>query len=315
MLRKVFFVSSCTLFFCILTSFTTTGSKAPNPPQQRVLRTIIIDAGHGGPDEGAIGEYSNEADITLAIAMRLGKKLEDSLPDCKIIYTRTTHELPGGLQDHNAANRLRAKIANESHGDLFIAIHVNDLPHPYSKEIVGHRSQTYYTGKGSKRKKHTRQVPIIKYTKLPGTKTGTETYIWAVGKNNQKKEFVGANEEELYGEKTDSSYQYFDSPEAKILASLRTQKYFNNSRLLAGYVQDELEDAGRDNLGVKQRDWEGIWVLQATAMPSILVETGFICTPSEERYLNSDKGQDETAGCIYNAIVRYKQYIEGGRQQ
>jgi N-acetylmuramoyl-L-alanine amidase len=309
MLRKFFFGPLSLILLFILTSFTTTQGNAP---QQRVLRTIIIDAGHGGPDIGAVGEYSNEADLTLAIALNLGKKLEDSLPDCKIVYTRTDHNLPGGLQDHNQANRLRAKIANENHGDLFIAIHVNDLPHPYRKEVVGHRTETYYKGKGKKRKKYTRQVPVIKYYKLPGTKTGTETYIWAVGKNDQKKQFVGANEEELYGEKTDSTFQYFDSPESKILASLRTQKYFNNSRLIAGYVQDEFDNAGRDNLGVKQRDWEGIWVLQATAMPSILVETGFICTPSEEKYLNSDKGQDEVANCIYNAIIRYKQSL-GGR--
>lgn len=309
MLRKFFLGPLSLLLLFIFTSFTPTQGNAP---QQHVLRTIIIDAGHGGPDIGAVGEYSNEADITLALALKLGKKLEDSLPNCKIVYTRTDHNLPGGLQDHNQANRLRAKIANESHGDLFIAIHVNDLPHPYRKEVVGHRTESYYKGKGKKRKKYTRQVPVIKYYKLPGTKTGTETYIWAVGKNDQKKEFVNANEEELYGEKTDSTFQYFDSPEAKILASLRTQKYFNNSRLIASYVQDEFENAGRDNLGVKQRDWEGIWVLQATAMPSILVETGFICTPSEEDYLNSDKGQDEVTNCIYNAIVRYKQST-GGR--
>ncbi len=314
MFRKFLFVSVSTLLLCTLTSFTTNTNNIRKPRlQQHLLRTIIIDAGHGGPDIGAVGDYSNEADITLAVALKLGKKIEDSLPDCKIIYTRTTHELPGGLQDHNAANRLRAKIANESHGDLFISIHVNDLAHPYNKEVVGHRTETYYKGKGAKRTKHTREVPIIKYTKLPGVQTGTETYIWAVGKNEQKKEFVNQNEEELYGEKTDSNYQYFDSPESKILASLRTQKYFNNSRLIAGYVQDEFEDLGRKNLGVKQRDWEGIWVLQATAMPSILVETGFICTPSEEEYLNSEKGQDETANCIYNAIIRYRQNLEGGR--
>jgi len=307
MLRKLFFSISCTFIFCSITSFTSQGGL----PQQHLLRTIIIDAGHGGPDIGAVGDYSNEADITLSLALKLGKKLEDSLPNVKIIYTRTTHDLPGGLQDHNAANRLRARIANEAHGDLFIAIHVNDLPHPYSKEVVGHKTQTYYTGKGSKRTKHTREVPVIKYTKLPGTQTGTETYVWAVGKNNQKKEFVGANEEELFGEKTDSSFQYFESPEAKILASLRTQKYFNNSRLIAGFVEDEFSNAGRNDLGVKQRDWEGIWVLQATAMPSILVETGFICTPSEEEYLNSEKGQNETSNCIYNAIIRYKQSVEG----
>ncbi len=309
MLRKIFLIPLYPILFFVLTSFKNTPHRVL---QQHTLRTIIIDAGHGGPDIGAVGAYSNEADITLALALKLGKKLEDSLPDCKIVYTRTDHNLPGGLQDHNLANRLRAKIANENHGDLFIAIHVNDAAHPYRKEIEGQREETYYTGKGKKRTKHTHEVPIIKYIKLPATIRGTLSIVWAVGKNDQKKEFVGANEEEIYGEKTDSTVQYFDSPEAKILASLRTQKYFNNSLLVAGYVQDEFEKAGRRNLGVIQRDWEGIWVLQATAMPSILVETGFICTPEEEDYLNSEIGQEETTNCIYNAVIRYKQNIEGG---
>jgi N-acetylmuramoyl-L-alanine amidase len=281
-------------------------------PGQHKLKTIIIDAGHGGPDGGAEGEYSNEAELTLAIALKLGKKLEDSLPNCKIVYTRKDHNLPGGLMDHNAANRLRATIANENHGDLFISIHVNDAAHPYKREVIGHRKETYYTGKGKKRTKHTRTVPIIKSTRLPATVAGTQTYIWAVGKNDQKKQFVANNEEEIYGEKADSTFQYFDSPEAKILASLRTQKYFNNSLLIANYVQDEITQTGRNDMGVQQRDWEGIWVLQATAMPSILVETGFICTPSEEDYLNSEKGQNEMSNCIYNAVIRYKHSIEGG---
>ena len=314
MLRNIFLTLLYPVIFCAFTSFKAAPGTIKHARQHK-LKTIIIDAGHGGPDEGAVGEYSNEADITLAIALKLGKLLEDSLPDCKIVYTRKDHDLPGGLMDHNLANRLRARIANENHGDLFIAIHVNDSNHPYKKDIIGHKQETYYTGKGKKRKKHTRTVPVIRYTKLPATVTGTQTYIWAVGKNNQKIDAVNGQEEDMFGlgEKVDSTFQYFDSPEAKILASLRTQKYFNNSLLVAGYVQDEIANTSRRSWGVFQRDWEGIWVLQATAMPSILVETGFICTPSEEEYLNSEKGQNEMSACIYNAVVRYRQNIEGGR--
>jgi N-acetylmuramoyl-L-alanine amidase len=310
MLRKAFLTLLYPVILCAFTSFKSAPAKVH---KQHQLKTIIIDAGHGGPDEGAVGEYSNEADITLAIALKLGKLLEDSLPECKIVYTRTDHNLPGGLSNANLANRLRAKIANENHGDLFIAIHVNDSNHPYKKDIVGHREETYYTGKGKKRKKHTRTVPVIKYTKLPGIVTGTQTYIWAVGKNIQKTDAVKESEGDMFGEKVDSTFQYFDSPEAKILASLRTQKYFNNSLLIANYVQDEIAQTSRRSWGVFQRDWEGIWVLQATAMPSILVETGFICTPSEEEYLNSEKGQNELSDCIYNAVVRYKENLEGAR--
>ncbi|MFM7839835.1 MAG: N-acetylmuramoyl-L-alanine amidase, partial [Chitinophagaceae bacterium] len=60
--------------------------------------------------------------------------------------------------------------------------------------------------------------------------------------------------------------------------------------------------------------WEGIWVLQATAMPSILVETGFITNEEEEVYLNSEKGQTEVADNIFSAIQRYKTALESNGQ-
>ncbi len=111
MLRKIFWALLYPVIFCVTTSFKHGHTHVPAVKQNK-LRTIIVDAGHGGPDEGAIGEYSTEADIALAIALKLGKKLEDSLPDCKIVYTRTGRELPGGLTNPHEANRLRAKIAN-----------------------------------------------------------------------------------------------------------------------------------------------------------------------------------------------------------
>ncbi len=311
MLKKYLIIAFC---FAILSVLISSWLVPVKHTQKPALQTIIIDAGHGLPDPGAQGEYSNESDLTLAIALRLGKKLEAALPDCKIIYTRTDRYLPNNMDDKDLANRYRAKMANENHGDLFVAIHVNDAQHPYSKKITGYRKEKYYTytGKGSSKKKvaKTRTVPIVKYYKLPGIVKGTETYIWASDRNEAKQKFVKDNEQEMYGEKVDSTFQYFESPEAKILASLRTQKYFANSKMVADFIQEEFEKAGRVNLGVKQRDWEGIWVLQATAMPSILVETGFICTPSEENYLNSEIGQEEISDCVLRAILKYKIKLE-----
>ena len=71
-------------------------------------------------------------------------------------------------------------------------------------------------------------------------------------------------------------------------------------------VQEEVAKDGRLNRGVKQRNEKGIWVLQATAMPSILVETGYITHRSDEHYLNSKQGQDEIASSIVNAVKRYR---------
>jgi N-acetylmuramoyl-L-alanine amidase len=312
MLKKIFLFITLTGTLSSITSFK---NVTPKQAQQPALRTIIIDAGHGLPDPGAEGKYSTESQLTLAIAMKVGEQLKTLLPDCKIIYTRTDENLPEGLQDKNVANRLRAKRANENHGDLFIAIHVNSMEDHYSKTVIGHKQQTYYaySGKGSKRKKiaKTRTVPVYKYTKLPCDIAGTETYIWAVAKNDQKKQFVSDNQE-FSDEQADSTTQNFDSPEAGILASVQTQKYFDRSLLLATYVEDEFKKEGRTSWGVKQRNYEGIWVLQATAMPSILVETGFICNPDEEDYLNSEKGQNEVTYAITRAVLRYKQSLEGG---
>jgi N-acetylmuramoyl-L-alanine amidase len=312
MLKKIFLFITLTGILSTITSFK---NATPKKVQQPVLRTIIVDAGHGLPDPGAKGKYSTESQLTLAIAMKVGEQLKTLLPDCKIIYTRTDENLPEGLDDKNVANRLRAKRANENHGDLFIAIHVNSMEDHYSKTVIGHKKQTYYaySGKGKNRKKikKTRTVPVYKYTKLPCEIAGTETYIWAVAKNNQKKQFVNDNQD-FGGEQSDSTYQYFDSPETQIMASVRTQKYFDRSLLLATYVEDEFKKEGRTSWGVKQRNYEGIWVLQATAMPSILVETGFICNPDEEDYLNSEKGQNEVTYAVTRAVLRYKQALEGG---
>ena len=312
MLKKIFLFITLTGTLSTITSFK---NATPKKVQQPVLRTIIVDAGHGLPDPGAKGKYSTESQLTLAIAMKVGEQLKTLLPDCKIIYTRTDENLPEGLDDKNVANRLRAKRANENRGDLFIAIHVNSMEDHYSKTVIGHKKQTYYaySGKGKNRKKikKTRTVPIYKYTKLPCEIAGTETYIWAVAKNDQKKQFVNDNQD-FGGEQSDSTYQYFDSPEARIMASVRTQKYFDRSLLLATYVEDEFKKEGRTSWGVKQRNYEGIWVLQATAMPSILVETGFICNPDEEDYLNSEKGQNEVTYAVTRAVLRYKQALEGG---
>jgi N-acetylmuramoyl-L-alanine amidase len=92
-----------------------------------------------------------------------------------------------------------------------------------------------------------------------------------------------------------------NSPEFIALSLLKTKQYFKRSATLAGFVQDEFAKVGRIDRDVRQRSI-GIWVLQATAMPSILVETGYITNRSEEDYLNSDEGQKEIAECITRAV-------------
>ncbi len=133
-----------------------------------------------------------------------------------------------------------------------------------------------------------------------------------MNKYDQKQQSVGSRDDDDQFGEHDSTGSFFESPDAKILASLRTKKYFDQSLAIAKFVEEEFKKVGRTSYGVKQRNNEGIWVLQATNMPSILVETGFICNPEEEDYMNSEKGQNEISYAIMRAVLRYKHLVETG---
>lgn len=81
------------------------------------IKTVVIDAGHGGHDVGCVGSHSREKDVTLALALKLGKYLEDNYPDVRVIYTRKTDEFIELIE--------RANIANRAKADLFISLHCN----------------------------------------------------------------------------------------------------------------------------------------------------------------------------------------------
>jgi len=116
------------------------------------IKTIIVDAGHGGTDVGARGRYSTEAQITLEISLKLEEELKNLLPDTRIVMTRRTDVF------HNV--REKANIANTQGGDLFVCIHVNAAPPIRHREFLHYKTVTYYTGKGKKRKKHTKKEPV-----------------------------------------------------------------------------------------------------------------------------------------------------------
>jgi N-acetylmuramoyl-L-alanine amidase len=271
--------------------------------QKPGLRTIVIDAGHGGKDRGAGGRYSYEKDLTLAMSLKLQAALAAAMPDINIVMTRTT--------DVYQSPPLKANIANQAKGDLFVCIHVNSAPPVRHSEFIGYKTQTYYTGKGKKRKKLTRKVPQYRYWTTPSVAEGTETYIWAAHKNEAKEVAMRENESLYLDSNTSKQVEDFDpdSPEKLILYSLKTKQYFNRSASLALTVEEEFKKVGRISREARQRQ-VGIWVLQATAMPSILVETGYISNPKEEDYLNSENGQQEIADVIVKALKRYRYSLE-----
>ena len=298
MMKKIFPLSLVSFVIIFISSFNTPDVGFQKPS----IRTIIIDAGHGGKEPGAKGDYSFEKDICLDIALKLGKKMEKEFPDIKILYTRTTDVYP--------PIKARADFANANHGDLFISIHANAAPKIRHSKFAGYRTQVYYTGKGKKRKKHTRKVPKydVYYTDNPSN--GTETFIWAADRTDEKENSIGSD---VVSEDTYDSTEYvpdLNDPEFKAKALLWTKRFFSKSYLLATMVEEEFVKEGRLSRGVKQRNEKGIWVLQATSMPSILVETGFVTHRPDEDYLNSEKGQEEIATNVLEAVKRYRAATE-----
>jgi N-acetylmuramoyl-L-alanine amidase len=306
MLKKTIVVFLSIPFIALLFSFDRPAKQAEL--KQQVLRTVIIDAGHGimpnGGYNGAKGTYSHEDDICLAVAKKLVALMGQDFPGVKIVETRPTKYITT-LHD-------RADIANQNKGDLFISIHVNAMPDIEKREFLGYKTETYYTGKGKKRKKHTRKVAQYRYYHVPNTtEKGTQTYIWGAHKSEDKEIAVRENAPILSEENYQKNYGDIDvnSPEFVALSLVKTQQFARRSTTLANMVEEQFAKVGRISGGAHQRQ-VGIWVLQATAMPSVLVETGFITNPQEEEYLNSENGQDEIAKCISEAVKNYKVWLE-----
>ncbi|MEO6582780.1 MAG: N-acetylmuramoyl-L-alanine amidase [Ferruginibacter sp.] len=290
---------------------------------QKKLKTIVVDAGHGGHDGGAVGQYENslrskEKDVTLEISKKLVVELKKRLPDLNIVSTRTV--------DIYQNPREKAKIANDAKGDLFLCIHADSGPLKTGRRQIGTKNVTRYKisykGKGKKKKKISTpyQVvePVYEYYKIPLTISGTSVYIFAAAKTSDKLKAIAKDmgEFEIETGGTDSTYEAFNinSPEGRTLAQIYAKRYQEKSDRIATMVNDEVEKTGRTALGVNQRQ-KGIWVLQATNMPAILIETGYINDPTDEKYLNSDFGQQELAEAITSAVIRYKNQMENPKQE
>lgn len=165
--------------------------------------------------------------------------------------------------------------------------------------------------KAANERKKQKEVPQYKTVTLDNPAKGTETYIWGAHKSEEKELAVRENSPMLQEPEFKKMYGDIDpnSPEFIALSLLKTKQYFKRSATLAAFVQDEFAKVGRVDRDVKQRG-VGIWVLQATAMPSILVETGYITNRAEEDYLNSKSGQKELADCMIRAVKTYIAWLE-----
>src|SRR5688572_27613560 len=295
MTKRFLILALTSCFLPTFFSFNDPGKK------KKAVQTIIIDPGHGGSDGGAKGIFSTEAKICLEIGLKLGKNIEKEMPGIKVLYTRTTDIIPGYKSNKSEGLRYRADFANKSGADLFVSIHVNSAPRIKHRVPNGFK----YVGKGKKRRK----VTLYRTYTTPNPAHGTETFVWAADESSHKTNMIKPDDE--FGE-ADSTLVIPDmnDPVMKAFQLLYAKKYFQNSVQLAELVEHEFVKSGRFSRGVKQRNDVGIWVLHATGMPSVLVETGFISDKEEEIYLNSESGQTEIVQNITDALKNYIGTVE-----
>lgn len=167
----------------------------------------------------------------------------------------------------------RAAIANRNKADLFICIHANAVS----------KSEIY----------------------------GTETYVMGLHKSEGNLEVAKReNSVILLDNNYEERYEGFDpnSPESNILFSIAQSAFQESSLKFAEKVEGQFKNRiGRKSHGVKQA---GFWVLWRTAMPSVLIEVGFLTNQKEEKFLSEENGQDLIASGIYRAFKEYKTQME-----
>lgn len=237
------------------------------------LKTIVIDAGHGGLDPGCNGANEIwEKAVTLAISLKVGKLIEDSLDGVTVLFTRKTDKFVELWE--------RPEIANKNKADLFVSIHCNS-----NVNTTAAGSETYFMG-------------------LHKTEGNLEV---------AKRENASVKYETDY--KTNAKYGGYDpnSPEAHIIMSLYQSAFMAQSMKLSSLVETSTNKISKiKSRGVKQA---GFLVLWRTAMPSILIETGFLTNSHDRAVLKTEDGQKVIARGIFQAIRQYKKDLEKQQKQ
>ena len=260
----MFAINRIYAIFIVLMLFTSVNSNAQTAETGlSVIKTVCIDAGHGGKDPGCHGASSNEKTVCLNIALKLGAKIKSTFPGVKVVYTRDS-DVFVELDD-------RAKIANKNKADLFICIHANSAA-----------AAAY----------------------------GAETYVLGLHRTESQQKIAERENSTIYleadgGEK----YKDFDlSPDALIARQLQLAIFLDQSISFASKLQGEFRKLGRSDRGVKQA---GFLVLYKTTMPSVLIESGFLTNPEEERFLSDTLSQTKMADAMFVAFQKYKNELEG----
>ncbi len=251
------------------------------------VRTVVLDAGHGGPIPGARGAKSLEKDLALQVVLKLGKAIEREMPGVKVLYTRTT--------DVNIELYKRIEMANENRADLFISVHLNAAPERRVRR------------KNSKGKYYYARVQNKEIR-------GTETFVSLFGRLDEQDESLREkaareNKDILLEENYEENYGGFDpnDPASSIVLSLMKNQFRDKSIELASFIQAQYAGSGREDRGVQELS---LAVLARAGMPAVLTEIGFISNPNEETYMMSENGQAEIVKDLVEAIKAYKKRVE-----
>ena len=244
------------MFCCVL------GANASNNKKF----VLVIDAGHGGHDAGAVGSISKEKDLTLRYALAFGAIVERNCPDVSVVYTRK--------KDVFVELWRRAEIANKAKADLFVSVHINAV----ARGRTARGYQTYTLGKGE-------------------SGTAMDTNL-DVAKRENSVILMEPNYQQIY--------QGYDpnSPESDIIFEFIQDNNIERSVELSKLMQRHIcRSTGRQDMGAHQKN---LAVLRLSAMPGCLMELGFISTPDEEQFLNSAQAVNLYTQGFYNAFMAYK---------
>ena len=227
--------------------------------------TLVIDAGHGGHDHGAIEYKVSEKTVNLAVALEFGRLVKEKFPEVYVVYTRDG--------DYYRTLQERADIANNVHGDLFVSVHANS---------IDRRNRSRKTIQGAS-------------TYTLGLHRSDENFEVAKRENSVMKL------EDDYA----TTYQGFDpeSAESYIVFEMSQGLHLDQSIGFAQRVQSEMAStAGRVDKGVRQA---GFLVLARTSMPAVLVELDYLCNPDQATFMSSKNGQRKLAAALFNAFDGY----------
>ena len=258
---------------CIFLTLLLAAVNSPAQNRSLSLSTVVIDAGHGGKDAGAVSKDSRyyEKTFTLDIANRLADRIRKEYPSVKVVQTRST--------DVFVELRERAAIANRAGANLFISIHINSnrstAPNGYSVHILGQSSNK-------------------------------DRDLFAYNRDVVQRE----NSVILLEEDYKTNYQGFNpnDPESYIFMQLMQNAYLEQSLLFASMVSQNLEGGPiKANRGISQNPFYVLW---KTSMPSVLVELGFISNQADLDQLKKESSRKDLADGLFEAFKEYKEQYD-----